>query len=391
MLAERTVVTVLTGARIITPDETVDGGAVVIDGGRIAEIGPRRARPLGAGVVDLPGLILVPGFIDLHVHGGGGLSLASPDPEQTRSYARWAVRRGVTSFLATVCAADIDEALAALGAGAAAVGPVDGGATVLGLNLEGPFVNPERRGALPASWPQPPDVAAFQALAAPAGGHLRLMTLAPELAGAGEVLRAAVAGGISVSVGHTDASYAEAAAAFRAGASHVTHAFNAMRPFHQREPGPVGAALDSPHAVIEVIADGVHLHPATVRLLLTAFGPERVALITDGVDAAGGSGGTFRIAGQEAVAEGGRVALADGTIAGSVATMDEVVRNAVAWGTPLADAARMASTVPARVAGAGGRKGRIAPGFDADLVALDSNLRVAGTWCGGRRVFAASV
>ena len=383
--------TLLKAARLLTPDHDFAPGCVLMDGGVIQSVGSELVVPPGAEVVDLPGLTLAPGFIDLHVHGGGGFSLASPDPEQTRSYARWAVRRGVTSFLATVCAADIDEALAALGAGAAAVGPVDGGATVLGLNLEGPFVNAERRGALPASWPQPPDVAAFQALAAAAGGQLRLITLAPELAGAEEVLGAAIAGGIAVSVGHTDASYAEAAAAFRAGASHVTHAFNAMRPFHQRDPGPVGAALDSPNVSIEVIADGVHLHPATVRLLLGAFGSDRVALITDGVDVAGSSSGGFRIAGQEAIVEGGRVALADGTIAGSAATMDEVVRNAVAWGTPLRDVARMASTAPARVAGAGGRKGRIAPGFDADLVALDSNLQVAGTWCGGRREFAASV
>ncbi len=376
---------VLTDARIVTPEAVIERGTVVIDGGRIAEVVPSLPLPLGAQVTRLPNLTLVPGFIDLHVHGGGGFSLATHDPEEIRSYARWVATKGVTSFLVTVCAGNQEEALGFLRAGAQVSGPVPQGARLLGLSLEGPFVNPARRGALPETWPLPPDGRAFDGLVEAAGGQLRLLTLAPEMPRAEAVLRSAVSRGVVVAVGHTDASYEVALGAFAAGASLLTHAFNGMRPFHHRDPGPVGAALDSPEAVVEVIADGVHLHPATVGLMVRAAGPQRVALVTDGVTPAGLAGGSFRVGGQEAPLEDGRVLLGDGTIAGSAATMDQVVRNVVRWGcVDLAAAVRMASSTPAAVLGLERRKGRIAPGYDADLVALNEELEVVMTWVGGQ-------
>lgn len=379
----------ITNARILTPDQSFQPGTLIWDDdGHIAEVGPSLELPAGINVTDAHGLTLVPGYIDIHVHGGGGFSLATDDADEIRSYARWVVSHGVTSFLATVFAPAIEQGLEYVSTAAQAAGPVEGGANVLGVNLEGPFLNPERRGALPPGWPAPPDAQAFERLAKAAGGRLRLMTFAPEVVNAEALVSAAVARGVTVSVGHSDADYDIASAAFMAGASHVTHAFNAMRPFHHRDPGVVGAALDSPNVTAEVIADGVHVHPATVTVLVKAFTPDRLTLITDGVPAAGVSGGTFHLGNEEATLVGDRVLLPDGTIAGSAATMAGIVRNVVRWGVAdLPDAVRMASTTPARVIGSSERKGRLAPGYDADIIALDGDLVVAMTWVGGRLVY----
>jgi N-acetylglucosamine-6-phosphate deacetylase len=383
--------TALTGARILTPDEEIGRGAVLIEDGRIVEVGPDVRPPAGAAVTDLPNLTLVPGFIDLHVHGGGGFSLATQDPDEIRSYARWVVASGVTSFLASVVAGTADEAEACLGAAAQVAGPTANGATLIGAHLEGPFVNPVRRGALPESWLRPPDVDLLRRFVDAASGHLRLLTLAPELPGASEVLAKAVSAGCIVAVGHSDATYEQAREAFLAGARHLTHAFNAMRPLHHRQPGPLGAALESDRVTVELIADGVHVHPVAARLLLLAKGEANVALVTDGVAPAGLAEGTFRIGGQEARLSQDRMTLADSTIAGSVATMDAVVRNVLNWRlAPLSEVVRMASTVPARVLGLDGRKGRIAPGYDADLVALDEELEVALTWVDGQMAYSRS-
>ena len=265
----------------------------------------------------------------------------------------------------------------------------EGGATILGVNLEGPFVNPRRRGALPKAWVRAPSPMELAALSKASDGSIKLMTLAPELPGAQELQQSALEDWITVAVGHTDATYEEARRAFGAGASHVTHAYNGMRPFHHRDPGPVLAAIDSMHVTLELIADGVHLHPATVRAIVRAAGSDRIALVSDAVPPAGSDGGVFRVGDQDARLTGDRVLLPDGTIAGGAATMGGIVRNMVEWGAAsLAEAVRMASTVPARVLGLSDRKGRLAPGFDADLVALDNNLNVAMTWAGGRLVFA---
>lgn len=378
--------TLLIGARVITPDDDIPEGHVLIEDGRIAAVGTEPIAADGTDVMDLGGLTLVPGFVDVHVHGGGGFSLCTRDPLEIASYAQWAVRYGVTSFLATVCATDIDEGVDFVRAAAAAEA-VGTGANLLGINLEGPFVNPERRGALPNSWATKADEAALDRLLEAAAGKLRLITIAPELAGAGDLIHRALAAGVCVSIGHSDATFEVASAAFATGASHVTHAFNAMRPWHHREPGPLGAALKAPGVTVELIADGVHLHPATVDLIVRSFGQKRVALVTDAVTPAGLDSGSFQLGGQKARLEDGRITLPDRTIAGSVATMDGALRNVFAWNAAaLADAIRMASTVPASVLRCGHRKGRIAPGYDADLVALNRDLTVKRTFVAGALV-----
>ncbi|MBI1885140.1 MAG: N-acetylglucosamine-6-phosphate deacetylase [Chloroflexi bacterium] len=378
----------LTGARILTPDEEIPAGNVIIEDGRIVAVGADVPPPPGARVQAVANLTLAPGFIDTHVHGGGGFSLATDDPEEVRRYARWAVSKGVTSFLATVCAASHEEGLDFLRTAAGVVGPIGGGAELLGVHLEGPFVSPQRLGALPEGWARPPNVPDLRAYLEAAGSHLRVITLAPELPGAPGVIEAALARGVAVSMGHSDATYEEGGQAIAAGVRRATHVFNALRPFHQREPGIVGAVLESPDVTAEVIADGVHVHPAAIQLLLKAKGPERVALVTDGAPPAGLSQGSFSIGGKQARLGEGRVVLEDGTLAGSAATMDDCVRNVVRRGVAtMADAVRMASAVPAASLGCGERKGRIAPGYDADIVALDEGLEVTMTWVRGEIVY----
>lgn len=373
----------LRGAGVLLPEGRIERADVLVEGGRIAEVGAGLAAPESAQVVDLSGLTLAPGFIDVHVHGGGGHSLLAADSGEVSAHSEWVISRGVTSFLATVCALDAEHGIAC--AEAAAEARCDG-AQLLGVNFEGPFVSPQRRGALPSTWLAQPNRALLDRLLASA--PVRVMTIAPELDGGLELVTAAAATGVRVSVGHTDATYEIARRAFEAGAAHVTHAFNAMRPLHHREPGPIAAAIEASGVTVEVIADGVHLHPATVRLLVRALGRERACLVTDAVTPAGLGAGVFRIGDEEAVMKDGSIRLPDGTIAGSAATMDAVVRNAVEWG--VADAAgalEMASAVPAGAAGVGQRKGRIAAGYDADLVALSENFGVWGTWVGGRCVY----
>jgi N-acetylglucosamine-6-phosphate deacetylase len=372
--------------RIITPNDEFTPGWIAIDGRLIAAVGGGDAPPAER-VESLQNAILVPGFVDVHVHGGGRYSLATTDAREIEEYAKWATSTGVTAFLATVVAASLGEGLRFGRTVASATIKV--GANIVGANFEGPFVSRERAGALPPSWLALPNADSFERIRLACGGKLRVMTLAPELDGASEVMSLAIEAGVKVSIGHTDIGYEGALAAFKSGASHLTHAFNAMLPFRHRDPGPVGAALHSDNVTVELIADGVHLHPATVHMLVRAFGPKRIALITDATPLAGAGEGSFRIGGKEARAREGRATLADGTIAGSVATMDEIVRNVVAWGVcDVSDAMRMASTVPAALAGLGERKGRIASGYDADIVALDSDLRVVKAWVGGEMAYA---
>lgn len=379
--------TALTGARILTPDEEIERGTVVIEDGRIAEVGSAVHPPPRARLTELSGVTLVPGFIDIHVHGGGGFSLATPEPDELRSYARWVVAKGVTSFLASIVAPTPADGEAALRAVSEAAGPIAGGAELLGSHLEGPFVSSARRGALPESWLRAPDASLLRRLLAAAGERLRLLTLAPELPGASELQAQALSAGCVVALGHSDASYERAREAFAAGARHLTHAFNAMPPLHHRAPGPLGAAMESAGVTVELIGDGVHVHPAAARVLVLAKGTTGVALVTDGVPPAGLSGGSFRIGGREARLADGRVTLPDGTIAGGAATMDAVVRHVVESGVAsLSQAVRMASSVPAGILGLAERKGRIAAGYDADLVALDGELQVVTTWVGGRVV-----
>ena len=383
--------TALLNARVLTPDEELFGATVVVHDGRIEAVGPGVVPPAGAETLDLTGLTLAPGFIDIHVHGGGGFSLVTEDAEEIRSYARWVVSRGVTGFLVTVVGAPLPQMSRWLAAAAAAGEETEGAARCLGVHLEGPFVNPARRGALPAEGLRPPDVAEFLALNEAAQGRLKVITLAPELPGATEVVAAARQRGVVVSMGHTNATYEQALDAIGRGVRQATHCFNGMRPFHHRDPGCLGAILSSPSVSAELIADGVHVHPGAMALLLAAKGSQGTILVTDGITAAGLGDGVYSLAGEAIEVQDGVASLPDGTLAGSVVTMDRAVRNLVSASggalTSLSEAVRMASENPAAALGLGDSLGRIAPGFAADLVALDDRLEVAMTFVGGQPAY----
>lgn len=357
-------------------------GAVRIDGGvlRLADDVPDGA---GETVIDLGDAPLAPGFVDVHVHGGGGFALHTVDPAEIAAFARWAPRTGVTSFLIAVVGVEDGLPEDQLRTASRVVASPPPGAEAVGIHLEGPFMEPTRRGAHPQAWLRTPSPAATDAILAAAGDALRLVTLAPELPGAHDLIDALVARGITASAGHTAADQAQTEEAFARGVTHLTHCFNAMPPMAHRAPGPIGALVAAPHARGELIADGVHVHEAAARILARALGPDRVVLITDALPAAGLGDGSFLLGSQPFRVEGGVARMADGALAGSTMTMDAAIPRAMAWGFDLAAAITMATRTPARAIGLDGRKGALHDGHDADLVILAPDLSVAATICRG--------
>ena len=259
----------LVNARLITADAVAEGG-VLVEEGRIAAVGRDVKAPADAEVLDLGGRYLAPGFIELHTHGGGGHSLRTEDPAEVEAYARWATSWGVTSFLVGVVGGEHERTLRALKRSAAFFERPSAGAGALGYFLEGPFLNPRRKGAFPEAWLGPPDVGQFRQYVEATGGRLRLITLAPELPGADALIAAALEAGAVPSMGHSDATYEEALHSFEVGVRHVTHCFNGMRPLAHRDPGCLGAALTVPSVTCELILDGSHVHPAAAALLVRA-------------------------------------------------------------------------------------------------------------------------
>jgi N-acetylglucosamine-6-phosphate deacetylase len=369
----------LAGGRVVTPDGVLSPGWLRLAGSVIDSVGsgqPGEHQPGEPPDVDLRGQWVLPGFIDLHVHGGGGASFTEGRDEEARQAAAFHRSQGSTSLLASLVTAPLAEleTRAAMLAGLADEG------LIAGLHLEGPFLSPARRGAQDPRHMLAPDVAVFARLHAAARGHLRIITLAPELPGAFGVIEAATRAGVTVAVGHTDATADVTLAAIDAGATHATHLFNGMRPFHHREPGAVGALLDRAEVTCEVIADGVHLHDITVRLTARAAGPARLVLVSDAMAAAGMPDGRYQLGSMRVTVAGGVARLledsgAAGAIAGSTATVASVVRHAIAAGLPVCDVAAAASTTPAGVLGLAERTGALRPGLAADLVVCDDDFR----------------
>jgi N-acetylglucosamine-6-phosphate deacetylase len=371
-------VTLLRGARVVTPSGVLDDGWVQLAGSRIAAVG-EGAVPEDDDVVDLDGTWLLPGFVDLHMHGGGGHD-AGASPASLVDAVAFHARHGTTRTMILLVTAPLETLVAQLGWIADAVEAGERG--VIGAHLEGPFLSQVRCGAQNPDYLIPPDLAAFDKLASAARGVLRCITVAPELPNALALIRRAREEGVIPAMGHSDATYAEARAALDAGVGLATHLFNGMRPLHQREPGIAGAALaaDIP---CEIINDGVHVHPALVALVARTQG--RLVLVTDAIDAAGMGDGEFVLGQQRVVVRGGQALLA-GTrqLSGSTLTMDDAVRRAVQdCGLPIVVAARAAATNPARVLGLGDRCGAIATGLDADLLVFDDDLRLRRVMIGG--------
>ncbi len=355
---------------------------VLCEGGRIVAVAPDIDAE-DAEVIEAAGMTVGPGFIDIHVHGGGGHSFFGSSPDAVRAYARWAPRNGVTSFLVSTVGRDDTETEAILKGLAPAIGAGQG-AEALGFHLEGPFISPQRKGAFPSGYLREPVVEEFTRYQAAAEGRIRQVTLAPEREGALEMIHAIEASGAVAALGHTDGTFDDVRGGFEAGARHVTHLFNAMRPLHQREGGPIAAALLEGRATCELICDGTHVAPEVLRLAYSALGPERMVVVTDNLQIAGTNVGAGAFGGRPVSVEGNAAVRADGTIVGSVATMDEHFRNVVAYlGVDVGTAFRLCAANAAGIAGAASRKGSIAPGMEADLVVLDGELRVMATICRG--------
>ena len=365
---------ILTGATILGTDHAAGAAEWLrVEDGVIAELGDGRPP---APVTDLGEGWLVPGFVDLHVHGGAGVSFQTDDPAAAVAFHR---AHGTTTMLASLVSGPVDELAGALTRLAAAT--ADG--LVAGVHLEGPWLAASRAGAhAPEALVAP---AAEDVLRLLESGPVRMVTVAPELPGALAAIDLLRARGVTVAVGHTAATYDETVAAIGAGATVGTHLFNAMPPLHHRAPGPVLALLEEPSVVVELVVDGVHLHPALVRWVMDVA-PGRVALVTDAISAAGCCDGTYRLGTLEvSVVDGApRVAGTD-TIAGSVLTLDAAVRNAVAAGVPLPAVIAAATATPARALGLHDR-GSLTVGHRADLVHLSPELKVRRTWVAGEEV-----
>jgi N-acetylglucosamine-6-phosphate deacetylase len=370
----------VTGARVLTPAGEWPLGWIATEGRRIAAMGQGRPPPgadAGADVLAAAGLVALPGFVDLHVHGAVGVDVMDADPDGLARMARFLATHGVTAWLpATMTAAgpDTERALAAV---RSVAGPVGGGATILGAYLEGPYLNPAKAGAQDPAQIRPAGRAEATRLLDL--GVVRVLVVAPEVEENHWLVAEAAARGLTVSAGHTDATYDQAVAAVEAGFRHVTHAFNAMRPLGHREPGILGAALVSPELRCELVADNVHVHPAAMRLLVQAKGPGGVVLVSDAVRATGLPEGAYTVGDQPAFSMDGAIRLADGTLAGSILTLDRALHNLqAATGRPLAELWPATSRNAAQAVGADA-KGTLEPGKDADLVLLDPALRVVVT------------
>jgi N-acetylglucosamine-6-phosphate deacetylase len=372
----------LVNGRVLTDRGIEDGLAVRVEDGRIAAVTtPEQAVKTATQVHDLQGATLLPGFIDCQVNGGGGVLFNnSTDVAALRRIGSAHRRFGTTGFLPTLISDDADRMREAIAATREAID--QGVPGVLGIHLEGPYLADTRKGTHDASKFRLPDAQEI-ALATALDNGITLITLAPERVGA-QTVRAFVQGGAIVCAGHTAASYEEARAGIEAGISGFTHLYNAMSPLTGREPGAVGAALEDAHAWCGVIVDGHHVHPASLRVALAAKPRGKVFLVTDAMPPVGADDPSYELYGETITARDGVVRNAAGSLAGSALDMATAVRNSVAMlGVPLEEAARMASAYPAEFLGIGDRYGRIAPGYHADLVALDGNMQVVATWIGG--------
>ena len=380
-----------TAGKLLTPTGAVERPLVLIDEARVLEISSRSSRQLPAGVApsDFGDGVMAPGYVDLHIHGSAGYDVMDNDAEALPAIEQLLARHGVTSYFPTTVTAPMDTILRALERLASAIEKCElttaqGGnrARPLGIHLEGPFLSHMRRGVHPPENLLTPTLATFERFWQAARGRIRMMTIAPELEGASEVIAEAARRGVCVSLGHSDADFEAAERGIAAGAQHATHTFNAMRPLSHRSPGILGAVLTDRRVSADIIADGVHLDPAIVKLVASAKGPEQTVLITDAISATGMPDGRYRLGSFEVDVRDGKC-MADGKLAGSVLTMDRAVRNLARFAEwDLSQAVAAASRNPARVARIA-NKGVLAAGADADFVVLSPAGEVLRTFIGG--------
>ena len=369
--------TAFTANRLYTPGEEIQNPLLVVEDGLISEVSSRSTKevPGHASLVDFGDAVLAPGFVDIHMHGGAGLDVMRALPSELPRLGRFLTTYGVTGYFPTTVAAPLDATCAALGrladaieAAATNANPVQ--ARPLGIHLEGPFLSHKRRGVHPPENLVTPTVEIFDRLWQAARGHVRMLTIAPEIPGAMEVIAEAARRKVCVSIGHSDAEMPIAQDAVNAGARHATHTFNAMRPLDHRDPGIIAEVLTDDRLSADIIVDGIHVAPPIVKLFLQAKGRERAVLITDAISATGMPDGRYQLGPIEVDVKDGKC-TSGGSLAGSVLTMDRAVRNVTQFSSwSLRDAVRAATLNPARAVGLSGHHGVLAQGAEADFTVL---------------------
>lgn len=380
-------ITAITAAELFTQVEYISSPVILVEDGLITRTGSREAVeiPATAVLLDFPGATLSPGFIDIHIHGSAGYDVMQGEQKGLEKMASFLAHRGVTSFLATTVTAETSRLLAAVERLAEQVHNWPSGGAMakpFGIHMEGPWISKLRCGVHPTSAIANPSLEMFDRYYRAANGCLRLLTIAPELPGAAEVIHEAVKRGVRVSLGHTDGQLRDADAALQAGATHATHTFNAMRPLNHREPGVIGRVLDSTAMTAEIIADGVHVDPVVVDLFLRCKGLDQSVLVTDATSAAGMPDGKYKLGTFEVTVTGDRCEL-NGNLAGSVLTLDRAVRNVMQFsGWSLGHAVRLATANPARVVGEP-KRGTLSAGARADITVLSPKGEVVECFAGG--------
>ena len=402
-------VTAIYASRILTPQEQLADSVILTENGRITAIGHRDEVKIPSGAIDYvaAGMTVIPGFVDVHIHGAGGHDVMEATPAALDCITSTVARYGTTSILATTVTAPVDETCRSLQGIAQYIrahekheniepnvepnveqqnpepATPELAAEILGIHLEGPFISKARRGVHPPDAIARPSVEILEKFRAASDGLIRIVTIAPEIPGALDLIRYAQANGIIAAIGHTDANFEQTQAAIQAGARHSVHFYNAMRPFSHRDPGVIGAILTEPDVSAEVIADGIHVAGPAIQVLLGTKGFDTVLLASDATAATGMPDGNFRLGNFEVMVKDGVCRNAEGKLAGSTLTLDRALRYIVALGVPLIDAVRMATILPARRISLAGKKGIIAVGADADLVVLTPDLRVVGVMTRG--------
>ncbi len=373
---------VLFGGNLYTPD-FIEDGAVLIHGHKILAAGDRSQvlsndEAKNAELIDIQGKIISPGLIDIQINGAGGADFTgNPFPSSLQTITRLLPEFGCTSFLPTLLSASNETILTALQATRWLRDNPESGAQTLGLHVEGPFLNLERAGAHNTNLIREPSMIDLNRWLQEAAGDLRLLTLAPEIPGASTLIREASQRGVRISLGHTAATYQEVMSAWDQGASIVTHLFNGMKAISAREPGIIGAIFDHDQFIATIIADGIHVHPALLRATIGIMGSERVVLVTDALSPVGTNIERFHLGTRVVEVRGGACYLEDGTLAGSILSMDQAIRNVVRWvDLPLADAFRLGTINPARAIGVESSKGSLTAGKDADVVIWTQSLEV---------------
>jgi len=379
----------ITGGTLITPLEIYEDADILIEDGTITAVGPGVASGEIAEVIDAGGAIVAPGYIDVHVHGSAGHDTMDGTREAIEGMARFFAAHGVTSFCPTTLTQPAADIMASVRAVHECMeNPIEGGAQPLGVHLEGPCIDAKKKGAQPEQHITTAAAIDYQQLFSL--GNIKLITLAPEIEENKALIAFARSQGAAVVVGHSSATYEDLEEAVQHGLNHATHTFNQMEGLHHRKPGTVGGVLLLDEIFAEFIADGIHLHPAIVDMVVRLKGPERAVAITDAISGAGMPDGDYELGGQAIVVKEGAVRLPDGTLAGSALTLDQAVRNIAEFTiAPLPEAIQMATLTPARSIGVANRKGSLEPGKDADIVLLDDDLNVLKTMVGGEVVYEA--